>query len=46
MISKVESLLHDFEDGKLTRRQVAVSLVAIAVGGLISPLSLADDAGP
>lgn len=46
MISKVESLLDDFENGKLSRRQVAVALAAIAAGGLVSPLSLADDASP
>ncbi len=46
MIGKVESLLHDFENGKLTRRQVAVSLAAIAAGALVSPLARADDAGP
>ena len=46
MISKVEGLLKDFESGKLTRRQVAVSLVAAAAGSLASPLLRADDVGP
>jgi catechol 2,3-dioxygenase-like lactoylglutathione lyase family enzyme len=46
MIDKVENLLNDFESGKLTRRQVALSLAAIAAGALVSPLSRADDAGP
>ncbi|MGC1463240.1 MAG: VOC family protein [Terracidiphilus sp.] len=46
MINKVENLLNDFENGKLTRRQVAVSLAALAAGALVSPLSLAQDAGP
>jgi catechol 2,3-dioxygenase-like lactoylglutathione lyase family enzyme len=46
MINKVESLLNDFESGKLTRRQIAVSLVALAAGALVSPLTRADDAGP
>jgi len=46
MINKIESLLNGFENGKLTRRQVAVSLAAIAAGTLVSPLSRADNAGP
>jgi catechol 2,3-dioxygenase-like lactoylglutathione lyase family enzyme len=46
MIKKVESLLNDFESGKLTRRQVAVSLAALAAGALVSPLARGDDAGP
>ena len=46
MINKIESLLEDFESGKLTRRQVAVSLAAMAAGALTSPLSRADDTGP
>ena len=36
---KVESLLNDFESGKLTRRQAALSLAAIAAGALVFPLS-------
>ena len=46
MIDKVESLLQDFESGKLNRRQVAYSLAAIAAGVLISATSRADDTGP
>ena len=46
MINKVESLLNDFESGKLTRRQVALSLAALAAGALVSPLIRADDGGP
>ncbi len=46
MINKVESLLNDFENGKLTRRQVAVSLAVLAAGALVSPLSQAQDADP
>ncbi|MGA9063466.1 MAG: VOC family protein [Terracidiphilus sp.] len=46
MINKLESLLNDFESGKLTRRQVALSLAAVAAGALVSPLARADDAGP
>jgi catechol 2,3-dioxygenase-like lactoylglutathione lyase family enzyme len=46
MINQVESLLNDFESGKLTRRQIAVSLAALAAGTLVSPLARADGAGP
>jgi catechol 2,3-dioxygenase-like lactoylglutathione lyase family enzyme len=46
MINKVEGLLNDFENGKLTRRQVAVSLAVMAAGAMVSPLSQAQDAGP
>jgi catechol 2,3-dioxygenase-like lactoylglutathione lyase family enzyme len=46
MINKVESLLKDFESGKLTRRQIAVSLATLAAGALVSPLARADDAVP
>jgi len=46
MINRVESLLNDFENGKLTRRQVAVSLAVLAAGALVSPLSQAQDADP
>lgn len=46
MISKVENLLNDFESGHLTRRQVAISLAALAAGAFVSPLARADDAGP
>lgn len=46
MIKEVEGLLNDFECGKLTRRQVAVSLATLAAGALVSPLAKADDPGP
>lgn len=46
MIDKVDSLLNDFENGKLTRRQIALSLAALAAGAIVSPLIRADDAGP
>jgi catechol 2,3-dioxygenase-like lactoylglutathione lyase family enzyme len=46
MIDKLESLLNDFESGILTRRQVALSLAAVAAGALVSPLSRADAASP
>jgi catechol 2,3-dioxygenase-like lactoylglutathione lyase family enzyme len=34
MINTVENILSDFEHGKLTRRQVALSLVTLAAGAL------------
>lgn len=37
-MNQVENLLRDFEHGKLTRREVAASLAAIAAGALSSPL--------
>ena len=46
MISKVESLVNDFEIGKLTRRQLVVSLAALAAGTIVSAPVRADDAGP
>ena len=46
MINKVESLLNEFESGKLTRRQVAISLATLAAGALVSPLAHAQDEGP
>ncbi|SPE27383.1 exported hypothetical protein [Candidatus Sulfotelmatomonas gaucii] len=46
MINEIESLLNEFESGKLTRRQVAVSLAALTAGALLSPVSRAQDAGP
>jgi catechol 2,3-dioxygenase-like lactoylglutathione lyase family enzyme len=46
MISKVESLVNDFEIGKLTRRQLVVSLAALAAGAIVSAPVRADDAGP
>lgn len=46
MVNKVESLLSEYESGKLSRRQVAVSLAAIAAGALVSRGWGAEDAGP
>jgi catechol 2,3-dioxygenase-like lactoylglutathione lyase family enzyme len=45
MVTKVESLLNDFECGKLTRRQVAIALAAIATEAVVSPLLQSDDNG-
>lgn len=46
MINKIETLLNEFESGKLSRRQVAVSLAAIAAGTLLSPRLGAENASP
>ena len=46
MIDQVEGLLSDFESGKLTRRQVAVTLAALAAGALVSPRLGAENSGP
>ena len=43
MINKIENILSDFEHGKLTRRQVALSLATLVAGALASPLARAAD---
>jgi len=46
MIETIERLLTDLERGKLTRRQVAVSLASLAAGALAPPGALAAPAKP
>jgi catechol 2,3-dioxygenase-like lactoylglutathione lyase family enzyme len=41
MIETIERMLNDLERGKLTRRQVALSLAALATGALTRPGALA-----
>jgi catechol 2,3-dioxygenase-like lactoylglutathione lyase family enzyme len=43
MINAIENILSDFEHGKLTRRQVALSLATLAAGALASPFAHAAE---
>jgi catechol 2,3-dioxygenase-like lactoylglutathione lyase family enzyme len=46
MIETIERMIGDLERGKLTRRQFAVSLAALAAGSFTSPSALASPAAP
>jgi catechol 2,3-dioxygenase-like lactoylglutathione lyase family enzyme len=41
MIATIEKMLSDLEHGKMTRRQLAVSLAALAAGASAAPVALA-----
>ena len=41
MIDAIEKMLSDLERGKLSRRQLAVSLAALAAGAYAVPIALA-----
>jgi catechol 2,3-dioxygenase-like lactoylglutathione lyase family enzyme len=45
MIATIERMLSDLEHGKLTRRQLAVSLAALAVGASAAPGALGAPTG-
>src|SRR6202521_3779893 len=46
MIDTIERLIGDLECGKLTRRQFAVSLAALAAGAFATPGALASPPAP
>jgi catechol 2,3-dioxygenase-like lactoylglutathione lyase family enzyme len=46
MIETIERMIGDLERGKLSRRQFAVSLVALAAGSFTSPGALASPPAP